>query len=347
MDAAFRKLQAEKAAERGETAPKEEPREQRQAPEPRKDKPLMRKGHAAGWVVAPQIGEAHQAEIPDAPTRRARGPRRGRDAKASNVADGRLAWQAGNWKPHPDGNKGGPCGDLILAARHALDEGHPEGWPPRRRDDVHEAIAQREPFSWLGVDGQPVPLESDEQVLALIQAHGGNARRAAYAMTSGLGAAAEAGARKRFDQQRKLVLRAAAQGATPSCVGSRPLAAQLFDPARPPTRETRLFAALPGFMAGVSTKPRSKRSRRYMVPPDLTKRKSGVAAGQARVEEFKRKEREARARRPRGAFNCDAAGGPARRRRGGRRGHSSHTGQAQGRRRGAQGRRSPGARRFW
>ena len=43
----------------------------------------------------------------------------------------------------------------------------------RRRDDVHEAIEQREPFSWLGVDGQPVPLESDEQVLALIQAHGG------------------------------------------------------------------------------------------------------------------------------------------------------------------------------
>ncbi len=294
MDAAFRKLQAEKAAERGETAPKEEPREPRQAPEPRTDKPLMRKGKAAGWVVAPQIGDQHQAEIPDAPTRRARGPRRGRDAKASNVADGRLAWQAGNWKPHPDGNKGGPCGDLILAARHALDEGHPEGWPPRRRDDVHEAIEQREPFSWLGVDGQPVPLESDEQVLALIQAHGGNARRAAYAMTSGLGAAAEAGARKRFDQQRKLVLRAAAQGATPSCVGSRPLAAQLFDPARPPTRETRLFAALPGFMAGVSTKPRSKRSRRYMVPPDLTKRKSGVAAGQARVEEFKRKEREAK-----------------------------------------------------
>ena len=35
------------------------------------------------------------------------------------------------------------------------------------------------------------------------------------------------------------------------------------------------------------------------MPPDLTKRKSGVAAGQARVEEFKRKEREARARRPR------------------------------------------------
>ena len=66
------------------------------------------------------------------------------------------------------------------------------------RDDVHEAIEQREPFSWLGVDGQPVPLESDEQVLALIQAHGGNARRAAYAMTSGLGAAAEAGARKRL-----------------------------------------------------------------------------------------------------------------------------------------------------
>ena len=31
-----------------------------------------------------------------------------------------------------------------------------------------------------------------------------------------------------------------------------------------------------------------------MVPPDLTKRKSGVAAGQARVEEFKRKEREAK-----------------------------------------------------
>ena len=299
MDAAFRKLQAEKAAERGETAPKEEPREQQKAPEPRQDKPLMRKGRSQGWVVAPQIGEDHQAEIPDAPTRRARGPRRGRDAKASNVADGKLAWQAGNWKPHPDGNKGGPCGDLILAARHALDEGHPEGWPPRRRDDVHEAIEQREPFSWLGVDGQPVPLESDEQVLALIQAHGGNARRAAYAMTSGLGAAAEAGARKRFDQQRKLVLRAAAQGATPSCVGSRPLAAQLFDPARPPTRETRLFAALPGFMAGVSTKPRSKRSRRYMVPPDLTKKKSGVAAGQARVEEFKRKEREARARRPR------------------------------------------------
>ena len=46
MDAAFRKLQAEKAAERGETAPKEEPREQRQAPEPRKDKPLMRKGRS-------------------------------------------------------------------------------------------------------------------------------------------------------------------------------------------------------------------------------------------------------------------------------------------------------------
>ena len=46
MDAAFRKLQAEKAAERGETAPKEEPREQQKAPEPRKDKPLMRKGHA-------------------------------------------------------------------------------------------------------------------------------------------------------------------------------------------------------------------------------------------------------------------------------------------------------------
>ena len=41
-----------------------------------------------------------------------------------------------------------------------------------------------------------------------------------------------------------------------------------------------------------------------MVPPDLTKRKSGVAAGQARVEEFKRKEREARARRPRGAFTA-------------------------------------------
>ena len=47
MDAAFRKLQAEKAAERGEAAPKAEPREQRPAPEPRKDKPLMRKGHAA------------------------------------------------------------------------------------------------------------------------------------------------------------------------------------------------------------------------------------------------------------------------------------------------------------
>ena len=31
-----------------------------------------------------------------------------------------------------------------------------------------------------------------------------------------------------------------------------------------------------------------------MVPPDLTKRKSGIAAGQARVEEFKRKEREAK-----------------------------------------------------
>ena len=31
-----------------------------------------------------------------------------------------------------------------------------------------------------------------------------------------------------------------------------------------------------------------------MVPPDLTKKKSGVAAGQARVEEFKRKEREAK-----------------------------------------------------
>ena len=137
MDAAFRKLQAEKAAERGETAPKEEPREPRQAPEPRTDKPLMRKGKAAGWVVAPQIGDDHQAEIPDAPTRRARGPRRGRDAKASNVADGRLAWQAGNWKPHPDGNKGGPCGDLILAARHALDEGHPEGWPPRRLSLIH------------------------------------------------------------------------------------------------------------------------------------------------------------------------------------------------------------------
>ena len=30
------------------------------------------------------------------------------------------------------------------------------------------------------------------------------------------------------------------------------------------------------------------------MPPDLTKRKSGVAAGQARVEEFKRKEREAK-----------------------------------------------------
>ena len=57
MDAAFRKLQAEKAAERGETAPKEEPREPRQAPEPRTDKPLMRKGKAAGWVVAPQIGD--------------------------------------------------------------------------------------------------------------------------------------------------------------------------------------------------------------------------------------------------------------------------------------------------
>ena len=116
-----------------ETAPKAEPREQRQAPEPRTDKPLMRKGRSQGWVVAPQIGDQHQAEIPDAPTRRARGPRRGRDAKASNVSDGKLAWQAGNWKPHPDGNKGGPCGDLILAARHALDEGHPEGWPPRRR----------------------------------------------------------------------------------------------------------------------------------------------------------------------------------------------------------------------
>ena len=120
MDAAFRKLQAEKAAERGETAPKEEPREQRQAPEPRKDKPLMRKGHAAGWVVAPQIGDQHQAEIPDAPTRRARGPRRGRDAKASNVSDGKLAWQAGNWKPHPDGNKGGPCGDLISGRETCL-----------------------------------------------------------------------------------------------------------------------------------------------------------------------------------------------------------------------------------
>ena len=67
MDAAFRKLQAEKAAERGETAPKEEPREQRQAPEPRKDKPLMRKGHAAGWVVAPQIGDNTR---PRSPTRR-------------------------------------------------------------------------------------------------------------------------------------------------------------------------------------------------------------------------------------------------------------------------------------
>ena len=55
MDAAFRKLQAEKAAERGETAPKAEPREQQKAPEPRKDKPLMRKGHAAGWVVAPRL----------------------------------------------------------------------------------------------------------------------------------------------------------------------------------------------------------------------------------------------------------------------------------------------------
>ena len=81
-----------------------------------------RAAHKAG-SSRHKLATNHQAEIPDAPTRRARGPRRGRDAKASNVADGKLAWQAGNWKPHPDGNKGGPCGDLILAARHALDEG--------------------------------------------------------------------------------------------------------------------------------------------------------------------------------------------------------------------------------
>ena len=94
MDAAFRKLQAEKAAERGRNGAQGGAARAQKAPEPRTDKPLMRKGRSQGWVVAPQIGDDHQAEIPDAPTRRARGPRRGRDAKASNVSDG-------NWRGKP------------------------------------------------------------------------------------------------------------------------------------------------------------------------------------------------------------------------------------------------------
>ena len=152
----------------------------------------------------------------------------------------------------------------------------------RRR---HEAIAPREPFSWLGVDGQPVPLESDEQA-GLIKRTAA-ALRAAYAMTSGLGAAAGAGVGSASTNSESLVA-SGGPGRDAGCVGSQPLAAQLFDPARPPTT---LFAAFR--LHGRCRRNRARSEQEVHGAPDLTKRKSG-RAGQARVEEFKRKEREAK-----------------------------------------------------
>ena len=104
-----------------------------------------------------------------------------------------------------------------------------------------------------------MPLESDERVLRQIQAHGGSAGRCEFAVLSGLGAASESGARRRFDSMRRVVQRAAAAGGGSSAVGSGALAGALFDPARPPTRETRLYAPTPGGMGGLhhAQKPRS------------------------------------------------------------------------------------------
>ena len=67
--------------------------------------------------------------------------------------------------------------------------------------------------------------------------------------------------------------------------------------AQVPCRETRLFGGAAGHMAGRPTlEPRSKRSRTYLVPKDLTTRDAGVAPPIAAAMKAKSDEAEARAR---------------------------------------------------
>ena len=94
MDAAFRKLQAEKAAERGETAPKAEPREQRQAPEPRPTSP------SCARATRPAGSSRHKLATntrPRSPTRR-RDEREARDGAATPRP---RTWLMGNWRGRP------------------------------------------------------------------------------------------------------------------------------------------------------------------------------------------------------------------------------------------------------
>ena len=123
--------------------------------QPPPHRPLMRKGAAVGFVVAPRVdavlAQCDESALPPPPGRkprtpakrskaeprarvrgvegdpRARAARRARRGPAPPhrirrrpVADGRLVWSAAAWKPHPEGRGGGgPCGDLVLACRNA------------------------------------------------------------------------------------------------------------------------------------------------------------------------------------------------------------------------------------
>ena len=54
-----------------------------------------------------------------------------RASKAPTIPDGRLVWSASTWKPSTDAeNPGGPCGDVLLACRHLLEQAQAPDWPP-------------------------------------------------------------------------------------------------------------------------------------------------------------------------------------------------------------------------
>ena len=51
---------------------------------------------------------------------------RGQAPKGPAIPDGRCVWTAATWKPHPGTEgAGGPCADLVVQCRNALDESHP------------------------------------------------------------------------------------------------------------------------------------------------------------------------------------------------------------------------------
>ncbi|KAJ8614550.1 hypothetical protein CTAYLR_000867, partial [Chrysophaeum taylorii] len=224
-------------------------------------RPSMRRG-AKCPPAAPRIDQGAQLDedsIPSCEAPPLNSKKRLSSSKPEPPSGGsQLVWSASTWVERETSRLVALCRQALVQSRYAPRPSssersaakrarHPAS--PSSEVSEDEADVQAKTINWRG---GYVPLEADEVLLAHLQKLGGDAAQCEYSMISVLGAASEATARQRHRTQRRAVLRAANAGAVSlSAVGSSGvLAAAIYDPARPPSRETQLYAPIPGHMGG-------------------------------------------------------------------------------------------------